>query len=187
MVIFSLRTVHLYAGKPKQQTWTSSLHIVLLTWTTSLLIIILALQSLHATLSSHILLKVYEGSLHFANFLESMIPSIQYFCIKFWLSNLLHDSQHPYFCIKFRVNQLLFTSRDINQLKSLREYKNNCTLMRPPMVEWFWPLISISQIQLNNCPFIVLVVFSWQEEGMKDLCTSPSFLNDPWKDLHPGG
>ena len=135
----------------------------------------MALQSLHAILSSHILLKVYEESLHFANFLEwsvKLSPS----------SRRWRHSQHPYLCIKLRVNQLLFTSRDINELKSLRECKNNCMLMRPPMVEWFWLLISYLKSSWN-----IAHLLSWQEEGMNDICTSPSFLNDPLKDIYQSG
>lgn len=64
---------------------------------------------------------------------------------------------------KLRVNQLLFASRDINQLKSLRECKYKCTLMRPSMVWMIFTLDLLSQIQLKNyCPFIV--IFSWQEK-----------------------
>jgi len=107
-------------------------------------------------------------------------------------NDLLHpggDSQHPYFCIKLRVNQLLFASRHINQLKSLRECKYNkynCTLMRPSMVEWFCLVISHLKSSWNIAHLLSSQIF-FTREGMKDICTLPSFLNGPCKDMYPGG
>ena len=53
-----------------------------------------------------------------------------------------------------RAIQTLFASTDINQLKSLRECKNNCMLMRPPMVWLISTHALIPQIQLKYFPFV---------------------------------